>query len=232
MAEGGSIAHRHTDTKTKRMTCVIRSALWSCGEGELATTLPMVAPLNAFPFCSPQGPLQDHCAKSGTPPTLFFTPLSASKLATRYKNKRYRFLDTFLLRSLAEREGFEPPEPRSSTVFKTAAIDHSATSPKDKSIAFFLNHQIFFKLFLKKNTPATQHPIDQQLTDYAIFSLFFSILVESYDLVCFSKKIAEVAQTKYLSNLCYKTDIKAYFVGIDAALTLKKFIDELASSRR
>ena len=31
---------------------------------------------------------------------------------------------------LAEREGFEPPEPLSSTVFKTAAIDHSAISPK------------------------------------------------------------------------------------------------------
>ena len=30
---------------------------------------------------------------------------------------------------LAEREGFEPPEPLSSTVFKTAAIDHSAISP-------------------------------------------------------------------------------------------------------
>ena len=29
----------------------------------------------------------------------------------------------------AEREGFEPPEPLSSTVFKTAAIDHSAISP-------------------------------------------------------------------------------------------------------
>ena len=29
----------------------------------------------------------------------------------------------------AEREGFEPPEPRSSTVFKTAAIDHSAIFP-------------------------------------------------------------------------------------------------------
>jgi hypothetical protein len=27
----------------------------------------------------------------------------------------------------AEEEGFEPPEPRGSTVFKTAAIDHSAT---------------------------------------------------------------------------------------------------------
>ena len=30
---------------------------------------------------------------------------------------------------IAEREGFEPPEPRSSTVFKTAVIDHSTTSP-------------------------------------------------------------------------------------------------------
>ena len=30
---------------------------------------------------------------------------------------------------LAESEGFEPPEPFSSTVFKTAAIDHSANSP-------------------------------------------------------------------------------------------------------
>ena len=31
---------------------------------------------------------------------------------------------------IAEREGFEPPEPLSSTVFKTAAIDHSAISPR------------------------------------------------------------------------------------------------------
>ena len=30
---------------------------------------------------------------------------------------------------IAEREGFEPPEPLSSTVFKTAAIDHSAILP-------------------------------------------------------------------------------------------------------
>ena len=30
---------------------------------------------------------------------------------------------------MAEGEGFEPPEPRGSTVFKTAAIDHSATPP-------------------------------------------------------------------------------------------------------
>jgi hypothetical protein len=29
--------------------------------------------------------------------------------------------------SFAEEEGFEPPVPRGTTVFKTAAIDHSAT---------------------------------------------------------------------------------------------------------
>src|SRR5581483_11619526 len=31
---------------------------------------------------------------------------------------------------MAEREGFEPPDPCGSTVFKTAALNHSATSPK------------------------------------------------------------------------------------------------------
>ena len=30
---------------------------------------------------------------------------------------------------MAEREGFEPPDRFRSTVFKTAAFDHSATSP-------------------------------------------------------------------------------------------------------
>lgn len=33
-------------------------------------------------------------------------------------------------RSMAEREGFEPPGPCGPAVFKTAAIDHSATSPE------------------------------------------------------------------------------------------------------
>ena len=31
---------------------------------------------------------------------------------------------------VAEKEGFEPPELLHSTVFKTAAFDHSATSPR------------------------------------------------------------------------------------------------------
>ena len=46
------------------------------------------------------------------------------------------------LRRLAETEGFEPPKPFGLTVFKTAAIDHSAISPLQKYnifplVAFF-----------------------------------------------------------------------------------------------
>ncbi len=34
---------------------------------------------------------------------------------------------------MAEEEGFEPPEPCGSTVFKTAALNHSATPPSGKT---------------------------------------------------------------------------------------------------
>ena len=65
--------------------------------------------------------------------------------------------ETYIL--FAERQGFEPRVPRSTTVFKTAAIDHSATSPKlflrvscfSKAMqryALFWNLQIFGNIFL------------------------------------------------------------------------------------
>ena len=38
-------------------------------------------------------------------------------------------------RQNAEGEGFEPPNPLRSTVFKTAAINHSANPPSRKGIA-------------------------------------------------------------------------------------------------
>ena len=38
------------------------------------------------------------------------------------------------IKKMAEREGFEPPEPFGSMVFKTTAIDHSAISPVSKKI--------------------------------------------------------------------------------------------------
>ena len=57
----------------------------------------------------------------------------------------------------AEREGFEPPVPLSTVVFKTTVIDHSTISPvlfclesgcKGKEI--FWNKQIFRQLFINK----------------------------------------------------------------------------------
>lgn len=50
----------------------------------------------------------------------------------------------------AERQGFEPRVPRSTTVFKTAAIDHSATSPKNFLFGkyFFLKAMQRYKSFL------------------------------------------------------------------------------------
>ena len=38
-------------------------------------------------------------------------------------------LTAFLMKTFAEKEGFEPPEVLPSAVFKTVAIDHSAISP-------------------------------------------------------------------------------------------------------
>ena len=43
---------------------------------------------------------------------------------------RYLLCILLIFSNYAERQGFEPRVPLSTTVFKTAAIDHSATSPK------------------------------------------------------------------------------------------------------
>ena len=69
------------------------------------------------------------------------------------KNPDNRLIIRILFLS-AEREGFEPPVPRSTTVFKTAAIDHSAISPcfylkAVQRYGFFVNFQIFDKNFMK-----------------------------------------------------------------------------------
>ena len=124
---------------------VVRFALYSSGERGLLMRSRWLLRLTPIPSARRRGHCKPTAQKAARRHLLFPHLCLQVNLCQRYKNKRYRFLDTFLLRGLAEREGFEPPEPRSSTVFKTAAIDHSATSPKDKSIAFFLNHQIFLK---------------------------------------------------------------------------------------
>ena len=46
------------------------------------------------------------------------------------KHKNQKSCKSFDLQdSVAEREGFEPPVPLSTPVFKTGAFDHSAISP-------------------------------------------------------------------------------------------------------
>ena len=46
------------------------------------------------------------------------------------------------LQFVAEREGFEPPDPLRSTVFKTAAFDHSAISPKSNVISLHVTFSV------------------------------------------------------------------------------------------
>ena len=70
------------------------------------------------------------------------------------------------LRLFAEREGFEPPVPRSTTVFKTAAIDHSAISPK-----------LLYKsaCFQKRWKGTTYFRICKRLDNFFSFKAFFHL---------------------------------------------------------
>ncbi len=51
-----------------------------------------------------------------------------NKVLSEYKKELHQKTDT-TLNLLAEREGFEPPVPLGTAVFKTAVIDHSTTFP-------------------------------------------------------------------------------------------------------
>jgi len=50
--------------------------------------------------------------------------------------KWFEFRAQTILLFLAEKEGFEPPVLLQTTVFKTAALDHSAISPGAKVLLF------------------------------------------------------------------------------------------------
>ena len=58
--------------------------------------------------------------------------------------------------SVAEREGFEPPVPLSTPVFKTGAFDHSAISPYLKNLLSVLKRvQRYGIIFISANFIAT-----------------------------------------------------------------------------
>ena len=56
------------------------------------------------------------------------TEYKANQGLVKAKNKKEPVYGLFHLQ-VAEREGFEPPVPLSTAVFKTAVIDHSTISP-------------------------------------------------------------------------------------------------------
>ena len=59
----------------------------------------------------------------------------------------------FIRSTLAESEGFEPPEPCGSTVFKTAAIDHSANFPGTKVAPFFHSAKSLPRFIVRNGGP-------------------------------------------------------------------------------
>ena len=61
--------------------------------------------------------------------TLYHRPTMEYCVHQSHKNPVKHYFTGFYY-FFAERQGFEPRVPRSTTVFKTAAIDHSATSPE------------------------------------------------------------------------------------------------------
>ena len=100
--------------------------------------------LTPIPLRSPRGPLQTQQNRSQGPDggNLFcFRSLHSNKFGSAPKTKKASiYIEALrLILPFAEREGFEPPEHRCSTVFKTAAFDHSAIFPCwwHKGNAFF-----------------------------------------------------------------------------------------------
>ena len=57
------------------------------------------------------------------------TPLAGEPLTATWV-LLHGYIAGAMLNYLAEREGFEPPVPLSTTVFKTVVIDHSTISPR------------------------------------------------------------------------------------------------------
>ena len=61
----------------------------------------------------------------GTPVVVFRMTFAEKYIGIKHKAQVR--LNKQTQASIAEEEGFEPPVPRGTTVFKTAAFDHSAT---------------------------------------------------------------------------------------------------------
>ena len=118
---------------------------------------------------------------------------------------------------IAERQGFEPRVPRSTTVFKTAAIDHSATSPKYVFKDAFLlkrckdtNHFLFYKLFCAKKRTITLKSQFISAMEQAQWNLDnLSGFINNKEVVCNSLFISTIKRAAFsirLNPIQYTTE--------------------------
>ena len=96
-----------------------------------------------------------------TRPRIYFTANKSVTFLTAANKKSDRKFRSLAILP-AEREGFEPPEPCSSTVFKTAAIDHSAIFPRTKVTPIFDTAKSWLRLIRRLSGPAPQRTDGRQ----------------------------------------------------------------------
>ena len=84
--------------------------------------------------------------------------------------------------NFAEKEGFEPPDLLQSTVFKTAAFDHSAISPERLTISRLRVQIYHLSTFLQKNNrvflilktiPFIKHSLSIKTSFFKHIKIFF-----------------------------------------------------------
>ena len=62
--------------------------------------------------------------------TIICTKFAPAKIFKRFKKKFFRLYQVDMGKKMAEEVGFEPTVPCGTTVFKTAAFNHSAIPPR------------------------------------------------------------------------------------------------------
>ena len=93
-----------------------------------------LAPLAASLVGVPANHERQQVGPWGPTKAIFGFRRRPNEFGRRRKPKTAGRSATSCLSFFAEDEGFEPPDPCGSTVFKTAAIDHSANPPKYVSL--------------------------------------------------------------------------------------------------